>query len=155
MERKLNRELAHDGGQLLKMLLARLSIKRTDWVHAYCYDGLKQDVPATKPRREGMISPEALERIKANQPCVVIGLGKLACEYLTGASLVSTRAGTFWENPLYGTVWITYSPDAALFDPTLVVSIYGVLAKAAAWAGIETQFNPSVRMFDWEANDYV
>jgi hypothetical protein len=48
-------------------------------------------------------------------------------------------------------VWVTYSPDAALFDPGLTVNIYGVLWHAALSAGLSPEFNIQSKMFDWRS----
>lgn len=156
MEKKLRQPLAHDGGKILKMCLARLSIPRESWVHTYCYQGDKEELPKKKQDRLDKMAPDLLkakEFIRLNQPCVVLGLGRIACEFLTGASIISTRAGTCWKTPKYGKVWITNSPDAALFDPGMVVDIYGVIAKAAEAANIPTKFDPTIPLFDW--SEYV
>jgi hypothetical protein len=134
------------------MLVNRLSIPRSDWVHDYCCLN-KEGLPKKKKERQKALAPniESLQHnIRLREPCIIVGMGKLPCEVLTGASLVSTKAGTCWKTKNYGKVWITYSPDAALFDPALTVDIYGVLAKAARAAGIATRFDKSVKMFSWE-----
>ena len=145
--------LSHDGGQLLQMLIRRLSIRREDWVHDYCFIGIKGQLKKKKKERQLQLADDMRRldvKIHANDPCVVVGMGKLSCEVLTGASLVSAKAGTCWNTEKYGKVWVTYSPDAAMFDPTVVVDIYGVLANAAKAAGIETQLDLSVPMFNWD-----
>lgn len=152
MEKKLREPLSHEGGKLLRMLISRLSIERKDWVHTYCFSGDKAMLPKQKKKRLDALSLDRRKLhlfIDVNQPCVVVGLGRLACEILTGASLINSKAGTCWTVPKLGRVWICYGPDAALYDPGMAVEIYGILAKAAEAAGIETKFNREVAMFDW------
>lgn len=156
MEQRLRRPLGHGGGQLLQMLLKRLSIRREDWVHEYCCEN-KEELPKKKKERLQALLENirrVKERIRMNEPCIIVGMGKLSCEVLTDASLVKSRAGTCWRTKDFGKVWITYSPDAALFDPPLVVEIYGVIAKAAEAAGIPIEFNPKVPMFDFEQYEH-
>ena len=142
--------LTPDGWQLLRMLMARLSIERTDWVHTDC-DPEGRQLGGKKEHRLEMLDTKAIyARIDLHQPCVVVGMGRLSCEFLTGASLISRRAGTCWFNDILDEVWICYSPDAALRDPKETVGIYGVLAKAAEKAGIETRFNPEAKMSSWD-----
>src|SRR4029077_1677326 len=140
------------GGQLLQMLMRRLSIIREDWVHDYCCED--KDILPKKKKERLMVLAANIRRIRElirlNNPCVVVGMGKLPCEVLTDASLVSAKAGTCWRTRDFGKVWITYSPDAALYDPGVVVDIYGVLAAAAKAAGIITEFNPNIPMFNFE-----
>jgi hypothetical protein len=151
-EIRFHDELGHDAGRLLKFLLRRMSLARGSWSHTYVYKGSKDDLPGKKKERLTFLTDhltQVNEHINHHLPCVIVGMGKLACEYLTGHSKLIDRAGTCWRTGLYGDVWITYSPDAALFDPVLCVSLYGVLFKAAESAGIEPKFDPSVPMFDW------
>jgi hypothetical protein len=90
------------------------------------------------------------EFIKVNSPCVIVGMGRLACETLTGESVLNSRAGTWWQTEDFGKVRIAQSTESALYDPELIVGISGVLTDAAVWAGLEIRFDPSVPMFDWE-----
>jgi uracil-DNA glycosylase family 4 len=146
-------KLTHDAGRLLRMYIAMLTIDRTDWVHDYCYMGAKKNLPTKKVERLTMLSGD-IQRldssIELNRPCVIVAMGRLACEVLVGASLIKSRAGTCWHTDKYGKVWVTYPPDAALFDPSLSVDISAVLAKAAEVAGIEVKDNLKIPMFDWE-----
>ena len=156
-ERRTKEPLSHDGGQILRMVINRLSIPREAWVYDYCCLEDKEHLPKKKKERLMTLSSNIRrvhERIRLNEPCVIVGMGKLPCEVLTDASLVTSKAGTCWRTKDFGKVWITYSPDAALFDPVLIVDIYGVLANAAKAAGIEIEFNPYVPMFNWEAYEH-
>src|SRR5262249_53123562 len=144
-EIRFHQELGHGAGELLRFMLRRMSLSRQTWTHAYCFRGDKKDIPSKKKERLGFLADHLTavnQLISANQPCVVVGLGKLACEYLTGHSVISDRAGTCWPTANHGRVWITYAPDAALFDPVLCVSIYGVLFKAAEKANLNPKFDP-------------
>lgn len=143
---------SHDAAKILHMLMSRLSIPRSDWVLARCFAGRKKDLSSKKAERlkqmaNDIISLDVL--LELNRPCVVVGMGKLPCEVLVNASLLSTRAGSCWRCRFGGKAWITYSPDASLFDPGLVVDMSAVLAKAAEWAKIETKFNRNTILFDW------
>lgn len=96
-----------------------------------------------------------LDFIQLNEPCVVVGMGKLSMECLLGASLLNRKAGTCWTPNLAFTrlgiekVWITNSTDAALFNPVMAVSISRILVKAAEEADIEPKIDYSLPMFDF------
>jgi hypothetical protein len=140
---------------LVEWVCKRLSIPRESWSPVYCYDfRKKEELPKTKKERSKVVSKK-LEVIEpkpdeSSYPYVLVGLGEFACEYLLGASRVGTKAGTYWDTKKYGKVWISWSPDRALYDPGLVVQISRVIRLAAREAGIETKFNPNIPMFQWE-----
>jgi hypothetical protein len=137
--------------ELLTFLLRRHSINREDWVHTYCFSGTKESLPGRKKDRLQEILPDlrkAEEFIRLNQPCVVVGFGSLPCEFLTGAGVLSTKAGTWWDTKKFGRVWITHSPEAALYKPDLVVQISRTIRRAAEQAGIETK-PADIPMFKW------
>jgi hypothetical protein len=153
MEQRNRQPLCHDGGKLLIWLVKRLSIPRESWVHTYCFFGQKKQLPTKKLERRKLLVPsiEDLKKfIEVHQPCVVVGMGQLACECFTGASLLKKKAGTSWDSRLMDDkVWISQSTDAALFDPQLAVPISRVLGKAAMQAGINIKLNTDLTMFDW------
>ena len=136
--------------ELLTFLLRRHSINREDSVDAFCFLGTQESLPGRKKNRLREIFPDlskADEFIRLNQPCVVVGFGRLP-EFLTGASVLSTKAGTWWDTKKFGRVWITHSPEAALYKPDLVVQISRVIKFAAGQAEIETKPN-NIPMFRW------
>lgn len=96
-----------------------------------------------------------LEFIAMNEPCVVVGMGRLTCECLTGSSILKKKAGTSWEPILkfkkigVKKVWIANSPDEALFNPVLCVSISRVLGRAAMDADIPIAMDYTLPMFDF------
>jgi hypothetical protein len=141
---------------LLKWLCSRWSIKREDWHELYCYNvKIKAAIPKKKQDRLAMPDlVKAEDNIKATSNYLVIGLGKHSCEFLTGASLLNSRVGGCWNTKKFGEVWITYSPDAALYDPNLVVPIFGVIGMAAEEAGIKVKADPKVPMFTWEEYEF-
>ena len=141
--------------ELLKFLCARHSIPRTDWIHVYCHDG-KVALPKKKEIRMAVMTKgleDAKAKIEAAKPYVLVGLGRLPCEVLTIASILSTKAGTCWETKLWGKVWISYSPDAALYNPGLIVQISRIIKYAAQDAGIETK-PVQVPMFRFEEYEF-
>jgi hypothetical protein len=82
-----------------------------------------------------------------NQPVSVVGMGKLSAECLIKGSVLKYKTGSCWGvKPRYRQAgvdhaWITYVPDAALYDPALFVDITRVLGKAALEAGIPIEIN--------------
>jgi hypothetical protein len=170
MEAQTGRELVHDGGKLLQYLLDRLSIPRTGWVHSYCYRGQKKELPTTKKERskaleQWMVALALFIRKEAeevpNRQLEALALGRLACECLTGSSEIGKKAGTCWKPRQewreigLKRIWISYSTDAALFDPGLTPAIYGVIAAAARTAGfgICSKTPQELTPFDW--SEYV
>jgi uracil-DNA glycosylase family 4 len=157
MEVREGRPLCHDGGKLLTFTVRRLSIGREDWVHTYCYDGLNP-IPTKKFERRDFLAghiASLLDFLRINQPCVVVGLGKLTTECLIGVSLISKRVGTYWRPTIpyarigVKKVWIAYNPDAALYDPLLYVDISRVIGLAAIEANIPIKIDHTLPMFDW------
>jgi hypothetical protein len=158
MEQKNRQLLCHDGGKLLIWLVKRLSIPREVWNHTYCFTGQKKQLPTKKKDRVEFLDShmrKLKEVIRVNSPCVVVGSGKITCECLTGSSVLKRRAGTRWKTNLTFSragvkkVWIMHNTDAALYDPDLIVSMTRVLWKAATEAGIPTQIDYDLKMFDF------
>ena len=157
IERQTRKPLAHDGGRLLRWMLDRLSISRDAWVHTY----VSQDaavLPTTKAERLEYLDEyrkDLLQFLYQHRPFKVICMGKLACEALLDVSSNKYKIGLY-EEPLYSfvqagakRVWITYTPDAALFDPEKVVDISRVVWRACIQAGIECRIDYSLPMYDW------
>jgi hypothetical protein len=163
MELKLHKELVHDGGRLLRWMMQKLSIDREDWVHTYAFQGSwSAKIPTNKRRRkmylaENIHMDRLVDIIRLNSPCSVVGMGRLSCEVLTGGSILSKKVGADWDSgfPIamrkigVEKVWITYSPDAALYDPGLVVDISRVLGHAAMESNIKIEINRGLKLFDW------
>lgn len=95
---------------------------------------------------------KAKEKIRLSKG-VLACLGRLPCEAFTGASILSTKAGTCWDTIEWGNVWVSYSPDAALYDPSLVVQISRIIKYAARDAGIQTE-SANIPMFRWEEYEF-
>lgn len=159
-EVKDHRPLSHDGGKLLVWLIKRLSIPREEWIHTYLFGGAnKKSIPTVKQLRKEFLAPHVerlLDTIKMNSPCVVIGMGKLSSEILAGGSLLKKKVNTHWEPNIMilrrlgiNRVWITYGPDAALYDPGLLVGMSYVFFEAAKEANITIKFDYTLPMFDF------
>jgi uracil-DNA glycosylase len=152
--RSQGERLDSDGGRLLKFLLQRLEIPRESWVHTYCFLGERKELPNRKKERLETLEPylAKVERlIDLHKSSTLVGLGRIACEFLTGTPQLISKAGTCWSTSRSKTkAWISYSPEACLFDPGLAVDMTGVLANAAARAGIKTGFNLRLPLFVWE-----
>jgi hypothetical protein len=67
----------------------------------------------------------------------------MACELLTGHGKTKLKnyVGTKWKynGDVVRAAWITYDPDACLFDPALVVDISAVILAAAREAEISVR----------------
>jgi hypothetical protein len=157
-EMKEHRQLCHDGGKLLRFLVDRLSIPRDRWICTYCFKGVKKSIPTKKKERIKFLSDNMQqlgELIRINRPCAAVVLGQLGCECFTGASRLDTRSDTCWPPNRFfremglKRIWVASSPDAALFDPVLCVSISRVIGKAAIQAGIEVKMNYDLEMFNF------
>lgn len=160
MEAKEKRDLCHEGGKLLTWLIKRLSISREDWTHTYCFSGAnKSQIPTIKQERLDYLKPHKdrlINTIRMNAPCVVIGMGKLSSEILTGGSLLKKKVNTYWHPNIIAlrglgvySVWITYSPDAALYNPEVLVGMSYVFCEAAKEAGIIVKFDYTLQMFNF------
>lgn len=160
MEQKNNQLLCHDAGRLLVWLVRRLSIPREKWNHTYCFMGQKKQIPTKKKLRQTFLAADMVrlrDFLGRNQPCVVVGLGNLTCEcLLDGApSTLKKKEGWSWNtrSRLFKMgiekAWVSYSPDAALFDASLCVNISRTIGHAARQAGIDIKLNNELKSFDW------
>jgi hypothetical protein len=88
-----------------------------------------------------------LRRSRAGQVNgVIVGLGQMPCELLTGASRISLKANCSWEHPEFGHVWVTFSPDYAIAtDMALLPDISATFTLAGREYGIETRFDERLR----------
>lgn len=137
-----------------------MGIAREDWVHTYCFSGAnKKQIPTIKEERKAYLA-EHKERlvntIQMNTPCVVIGMGKLSSEVLVGGTLLKKTVNTYWHPDIIAfrklgiyKVWITYGPDAALYNPELLVGMSYVVGEAALEAGITVKFDYTLKCFDF------
>ena len=148
-ETKFRTPLCHDAGRLLIWILERQSIPRDRWRHGYCFKGAKKSLPTKKRERQKALEAslgELHDEISAAKrdfgELALVGVGRLACESLTGASVLKDYSGTTWPlSPSWrdlglDKVWISQSTDAALYNPTLSVEISGTLLAAAKKVGI-------------------
>jgi hypothetical protein len=168
-EMQFRTPLCHDGGKLLQCVLDRYSIPRQQCRIGYCFEGQKKSLPKKRTDikrpsyvqgRDRFLIPHLVklhEKMKLAKKDLgkieVIGLGRLACECLTGNSVLKRLTGTTWKvkdrwKDIVEKAWITGSTDAALFDPQQITEITGVLVNAAERAGIKTEFR-EIGMFDW------
>jgi hypothetical protein len=81
-----------------------------------------------------------MESIWLKQPGVIIGLGWMACELLTGKgkTKLKNQTGTKWVyvGNIARTAWVTYDPDGMLYDPAITVDIAAVIVAAGREAGL-------------------
>lgn len=120
----------------------------------YCYN----HTPASKREyRESDRQAKLEEIIKLWHdvgPFQIISFGWMSCDLLlkVGKSRTKTRIGAKWrfvEPGMSTNIWQTYDPAAALFDPNIVVDIAWVINHAAQDAGIPTEINKTLEIFDW------
>lgn len=166
MEVQMKRELCHDGGSMLRFLFDRLSIPRMYWEHTYAYRGQKKEIPTRKKERWSFLTTAMLDLDRFIQQrrdtptrsnVEVLAMGRLACECLVGSSAIGKKAGTCWKprrewsESGFKRVWVSFSPEAALFDPGVAVSITGTIAAVAKATGfvVATKSHKEVPMFDW------
>jgi hypothetical protein len=156
----LESPLGPDGQELLSWMVRRLSIGREQWVQTYCYPKNRKTLPTVKWKREKVLAPYVdllMETIRRNEPCVIVGMGKLASEVLLGVIQIKKVTGTQWRPKLafarlegHDRIWIVHSPNAALFDPNLAVEISQVIWQAGMEAGIRTELDHSIKLYDWK-----
>jgi|SRR5271165_1054780 len=155
----LESPLGSDGEELLAWLVRRLSIDRTQWVKTYCYPKNRKTLPKKKRERQKRLAPyvdRLVEFIEYNEPCVLIGMGKLSSEVLLGVTMIKKVTGSKRRTQLpfmlmenHREAWIVDSPNAALFDPNLAVNISQIIWAAALEAGLPAEIDYNVRLFDW------
>jgi hypothetical protein len=126
--------------RMLRLILARYGIYE-GYRMSFCY---QETPPSTIKERAGLLA-EARTRLEAEwlaQPGTLVGLGWMPCELLTGKgkTKLKDKVGTKWsyvgDGNIVRTAWITYDPDACLYDPALVVDIAAVIVAAVKEAGI-------------------
>jgi hypothetical protein len=128
-----------DGVRMLKLILSRYGINE-GYCMVFCYE---ETPPSRIKERAGLLTEARtrLEGVWLKQPGTVVGFGWEACELLTGKgkTKLKDKVGTKWSyinGNILRTAWISYSCDACLFDPALVVDISAVILVAAREAGI-------------------
>jgi hypothetical protein len=156
----LESPLGSDGQELLGWIVRRLSIKREQWSQAFCYPKNRKHLSTRKWLREKELEPyveKLVETIRRNEPCVIVGMGKLASEVLLGITMIKKVTGTKWRSKLrfarmegHEALWITHSPNAALFDPNLAVEISQVVWQAALEAELPAELDHSIKLLSWE-----
>src|SRR5215831_8390680 len=81
-EVRFHQDLVHGAGELLRFMLKRMSLPRESWTHTYCYHGEKREIPSKKKERLTFLRDSLTSVNKfliANRPCIIVGMGKLAC----------------------------------------------------------------------------
>jgi hypothetical protein len=141
-----------DGVRLLVHVLHRYSLFADKYVLEYCYN----TQPPTKAKeRIGLIADRRwiFEADALEEPGPVIGFGPLACELLTGRGKTKLKdtVGTRWNyvGNINRSVWISYDPTGALYNPNLVVDIAAVIRAAGLEAGFNMKVNAAEPAFDW------
>jgi hypothetical protein len=129
----LNKGYETDGERMLRCLVSRYSLDSSMYDVVYCYDSQ----PPSKLVDRQPMRDEARKWIEAmwtEVPGVLVGLGWMPCEVLTGRGKTKLKhmAGTKWKyvGEIDQAVWITYDPAACLYDPGLVVDISAVVVAA-------------------------
>jgi hypothetical protein len=166
-EIKNRQRLYHQGGQLLLNIINRLSIPKDKWMFGYCFEGNKKQLPTKKVERQTFLVPH-LKLLQGRVTVAkeqfgdirLIGLGKLACECLTGSSELKKRSGTSWKvktlwQALTERAWVTYSPEAALYDSVLEGDIARVIGNAAMKVGIELRFKTNDELPPFDYSDFL
>jgi hypothetical protein len=85
----------------------------------------------------------------------LVGMGRLACECLSGDAQLKRWAGAYCETlPAFQRVgltraWISRDPVAALYDPNLAVDLSQGIWYMARGLGIEMKMDHSLKMFPY------
>jgi hypothetical protein len=128
-----------DGVRLLKHILRRYGVSPNLYRIGYCYHETPPSrINERKEYREA--ARVRLEETWLNTPAVIIGMGWMACEMLTGRSKTKLKnmTGTRWQyvGNIARIAWVTYDPAACLYDPGLTVDIAAVIVAAGKEAGL-------------------
>jgi hypothetical protein len=142
-----------DGVRLLKHVLHRYGVFADDYKIDYCY--WMEPPTIAKARKNALtIARSRLEEVWLKEPGPIIGFGWMPQEILLGCgkTKLKNHVGTCWtyQGNITRTVWITYDPAAALFDPNVVVDISAVVVAAGKRdGGLAMQVNKEEVSFDW------
>jgi hypothetical protein len=135
----LRQSYTTDGERLLGLILERYGVWHEVYQVLYCYE---EDPPSKIKERAGIreTARRYIESQWRRRPGIIIGLGWMACEVLTGKGKTKLKdtAGTKWKyaGELDQAVWVTYDPAAALFDPAVVVDIAAVIVEVGREIGL-------------------
>lgn len=156
--------MSSDAVQLIDYMFARMSIDKSQYYLEYvlkCYPpGGK--VPSKKKDRAVCLEACSTYRdptMMVLNPTTIIGLGRTACELLTGGTKIGDWSDCWWEpkdpsiRQYCPIIWIGPSPVAVLMNPTSSPDLYRVLWRAAEYAGLTPAYNRSVKMFNW--SDFI
>ena len=151
--------MTSEGVKLLHWMFRRMSMSSEDYYLEYV-------VKCTAPG--GKMPQNKASRMQAIEACsmyrnntlqmgaypVVVGLGRLACEALTGSHEIGKYDGTWWESTealtrqYSPTVWIGPSVNAILMNPGLAGELHRVLWAAAVHANYQPALC-QIEPFDW------
>ena len=160
VEDKRSKSFVSDGADLLRWLMARMSVRMEHVVFDYVLKCYPKPNPlfGKKPHRMSFIQACSVYRIATLQlyrPKAVVVMGATACEAFLGSNKVSDFEGTTWtpEEPkireLIDCVWVTYAPAYALQSPAECVTLYRTLFSAAQKAGLRPKLNQALKHYDF------
>ncbi len=154
-----NKPMSGEGVRLLHWMFARMGMTHEDYFLEY--------VVKCCPK-EGKMPSQKADRMRAIQACstyryatlqmgsfpVVVALGRLACEAMTGSDRLKDFEGTWWEpteamtRSYSPTVWIGPNVNAVLMNPAIAQELYRVLWAAAVHA-LYKPVTTKIAPFDW------
>lgn len=159
VEDRTNKPMSGEGAKLVRWMFRRMGMSDRDYYLEYvvkCYppDGKS---PTRKADRMACIetcSSYRVSTLQMGQFSMVVGLGRLACEALTGSHELPKYEGTYWTPTEVQTrqyspvVWLGPNVNAVLMNPSIAQELNRVLWKAAEDAGYTPRFT-EVEPFDW------
>lgn len=155
IEDRRHRGFVSDAAELLRWMLARMSISKEDYYLEYvikCYAKCKAF--GNKANRIGLINTCSQYRfatLQSLRPAAIIGMGSVCCETFIGSNKVSDFEGSNWTpieprvRDFVEHVWITYSPAYAIQDAAESVGIYRTLERAASDAGLKPRLDKTIK----------
>ena len=159
VEDRSNKPMSSEGVKLVHWMFKRMGMTSDQYYLEYvikcCPSGGK--LPTNKAAR--MQAIEACSTYRTNTlhlgaHSVVVGLGRLACEALTGSQELNKFDGTWWEPTEASTrqfspvVWIGPGVNAVLMNPGIAGELHRLLWAAAVHANYQPVLT-QVAPFDW------
>ncbi len=138
LEDRINRPMSSDGITLLKWMFTRMGMGPDDYFLEYTIKCVPPDgkLPRNKADRMRAIetcSQYRMGTLQIGAFPVVVGLGRLTCEALTGSHELGKYEGTFWPpteamtRQFSPVVWLGPNVSAVVMNPGIAGELFRVL----------------------------
>ena len=157
MDDKRGRSFVDESADLLRYMFKRMGIDvETDVYFDYIIKcrGDKKLISQKAARMEVVeaCSKYRLVTLQEIKPKAIVALGSVALEAFIGRSDIGEHEGVAWDSGEFGVqckVWVAYAPDYIFNKASEAPSLYRVLWRAAAQAGLKPQ-ETSIAPYPWK-----